>query len=276
MRMDLNASPKPEPPPAGPLAPAPLTLRKRLHLAIAQRLAVATIRALGATLRFRAVGEKEVEALRGLEKKPVVIATFHGPHFPLLYYCRGRNACTITSRSNDGLILTRILHALGYQTVRGSSSRGGVGATIELTRKVQSGVDIAIAVDGPRGPAWCVKPGVLLVARLTGRPIVPVAGCPGVHWRFQSWDRFRLPLPFSSAWLVAGEPLWVPADADDAELERLRLVLHRRLIALQLDTDRKARPWVLALPEKPKSAERPTLERYAREHAAELGLAPPG
>jgi lysophospholipid acyltransferase (LPLAT)-like uncharacterized protein len=273
--MNPESPPDRAPPPPSPAGPAPIILRKRIQLAIAQRLAVALIRSLGATLRFRAVGEREVEALRGPEKRPVLIATFHGPHFPLLYFCRGRNACTITSRSNDGLMLTRILHSLGYQTVRGSSSRGGVGATIELTRKVQAGVDIAVAVDGPRGPAWCVKPGVLLVARLTGRPIVPVAGCPGVHWRFQSWDRFRLPMPFSSAWLVAGEPMWVPPDADDAELERLRIVLHRRMIALQLDTDRKARPWVLCLPQKRKAADRPTLERFAREHAAELGLAPP-
>ncbi|HBE87742.1 MAG TPA: hypothetical protein DDW67_01180 [Elusimicrobia bacterium] len=137
-----------------------------------------------------------------------------------LAYCicahRGRRAAALVSRSSDGEFINGALRLLGYETVRGSSSKGAARALILLLRKAEEGFSLAMTPDGPKGPARKAQPGALYLAQKTGLPILPIS-C-ATAWRivFNSWDRFNFPLPFSRAAIVYGEPLKV-APGDDLE-----------------------------------------------------------
>ncbi|MEW5906903.1 MAG: lysophospholipid acyltransferase family protein [Elusimicrobiota bacterium] len=137
-----------------------------------------------------------------------------------LAYCicahRGRRVAALVSRSSDGEFINGALRLLGYETVRGSSSKGAARALILLLRKAEEGFSLAMTPDGPKGPARKAQPGALYLAQKTGLPILPIS-C-STAWRivFNSWDRFNFPLPFSRAAIVYGEPLRV-GPADDLE-----------------------------------------------------------
>lgn len=199
----------------------------------------ALIWTIGRTLRVQAPRREE-----HFQGPSLILALWHGPHFPVLWAYRGRGAFVITSRSADGEILTRILHGFGYRTVRGSSKRGGQRATIELARRLRQGADAAIAVDGPRGPRYQAKPGVVLLAKLTGAPIAPMAVGISSYWQIPSWDRYRIPKPFARAKLVPGPLMYVAAEASDQEMEELRRRLEETLRNLQdaVDAEMRAGP----------------------------------
>ena len=121
------------------------------------------------------------------------------------------------------------------QPVRGSSSRRGPQALLELTTWAERGYDLAITPDGPRGPIYVVQEGVMSLAQLTGLPIVPVSY--HVNWkiRVKSWDRFQIPLPFSHCEMIYAKPIFVPREATNAEREKLRLQLETELRAISKD-----------------------------------------
>ncbi len=121
------------------------------------------------------------------------------------------------------------------QPVRGSTSRRGHQALRELTTWARRDYDLAITPDGPRGPCYVVQEGVIALAQLTGRPIVPVSF--NLKWKIQtkSWDRFQIPLPFSRCEMIFGQPIRVPRGADEAEREKLRLELENGLKGITRD-----------------------------------------
>jgi lysophospholipid acyltransferase (LPLAT)-like uncharacterized protein len=235
----------------------PLSLKKKVQSGVAALIGTTTIRAVGMTLRMRvrfhgrdysfAEGERMLNQFRGADQQPLLFALCHGTCVPILCAWRGRGLCVITSRSADGQILARILRGLGYQTVHGSSSRGGTRALIDLARFVQKGGDAAIAVDGPRGPAECVKPGIILLSKITGRPIIPLAATSRRFWQFQSWDRFRAPFPFTAATIIGDDPIQVPPDADHEVMERKRAELELKLRSLQAEVDQHVAPKIWKL-----------------------------
>lgn len=174
---------------------------------------------------------------------PVIFATWHNRlALSLVVYRKFvqashpvRRMAALVSASRDGGLLARILELFGVQPVRGSSSRRGAQALLELTSWAERGHDLAITPDGPRGPCYRVQEGAIALAQLTGLPIVPMAYSLAWKIRLRSWDRFQIPLPFSR-WLVEfGEPIHVPRDADDTARERLRLELENRLKAMSAD-----------------------------------------
>lgn len=232
--------------------------QRRRHLSVKQRLeAFGTVmlgtslcRGVGASLRYEIRREADLETFRSPQRHPLIYAIWHGSFLPLLYYYRHHGACVVTSQSDDGQILTRILTNLGYTTVRGSSTRGGGPAVINLARQVKRGVDAIIAVDGPRGPAYQAKPGIVLLGKRTGYPIVPIIATVRSYWRFQSWDRFRLPLPFSRALLVVGDPIHVPPDAFGERIEDIRSDLERTMLRIQKETDDEMQPRIFCLPDR--------------------------
>ncbi len=144
----------------------------------------------------------------------------------------------LISQSADGELIAQVCHHLGMGTIRGSSKRGGAQALLQLLRDGEN-THVAITPDGPRGPRRQVKTGVVLLASLTGLPIVPL-GVGFTHaWRFRSWDRFAIPRPFSTIAGVLGEPLTVPPDLDDAGIEQQR----RRIEDALLAATRAAEQW---------------------------------
>jgi lysophospholipid acyltransferase (LPLAT)-like uncharacterized protein len=194
------------------------------------------LRLLRATVRIRTVNEAEIYGCwrRG---EQVILAFWHDrlALMPLVY--AGPRACIMISRHRDGELIARAVAPLGVDTVRGSSTRGWSGALKGMLRAHRGGADLAFAADGPRGPRHVAKSGAVQLARATGARIFPVAGA--VRWcvRLGSWDRLVVPLPFTRAVYVAGEPLAVPADADATAVERARQTLEERLARATADAE---------------------------------------
>ena len=209
------------------------------------RLAGAAIcmvsRAVGATLRLHVEDQSGLDA--AAEPAPVIFCLWHNRLALSVtvfnrYFLRRhpqRKMAALVSASKDGAILSRALALSGVQAVRGSSSRRGAQALLELTTWAERGYDLAITPDGPRGPRYVVQPGPISLAQITGRAILPISA--HIHWkhRLNSWDQFQIPLPFSRCDVRVGPALTVPRDADDAQREQLRLELERRMMSLAPD-----------------------------------------
>jgi lysophospholipid acyltransferase (LPLAT)-like uncharacterized protein len=141
----------------------------------------------------------------------------------------------LVSASKDGGFLTGILECFGVEPVRGSTSRRGSQAVLELTTWARRGYDLAITPDGPRGPCYVVQDGVMSLAQLTGLPIVPFSYNLSWKIRVKSWDRFQIPLPFSRCEMNMDKPIQVPREATDAEREVLRQRLETSLRSMTRD-----------------------------------------
>jgi lysophospholipid acyltransferase (LPLAT)-like uncharacterized protein len=152
-------------------------------------------------------------------------------------FFRGRGCWTIISHSKDGDMQNTIFRRFGFQTIRGSTGRGGVKAAIETVRVLRKGGELAFTPDGPRGPSGIVQEGLVLMARKSGVPVYPVAiGC-AKRWLMKSWDRYMIPKPFSKAVVVFGEPLTLTDDASPEDQEAFRLELQNRMHALEREVE---------------------------------------
>ena len=147
----------------------------------------------------------------------------------------GRGLAALISASKDGASLAAILECFQVQPVRGSSSRRGPQALLELTSWAERGYDLAITPDGPRGPCYVVQEGVMSLAQLTGLPIIPFGYYARRKIRLKSWDRFQIPLPFSRCELTLGKPVYVPRCATDAEREEIRKHLEQLMKNISRD-----------------------------------------
>ena len=141
----------------------------------------------------------------------------------------------LVSASKDGALLSHILKLFKIQAVRGSSSRRGSQALLELTTWAERGYDLAITPDGPRGPCYEIQDGIITLAQLTGLPILPLTFNLTGKFSLRSWDRFQIPLPFSRCELLVGQPLFVPRDLDDATRTKLRGELQQLMQAQAKD-----------------------------------------
>jgi lysophospholipid acyltransferase (LPLAT)-like uncharacterized protein len=182
--------------------------------------------------RFEVVGGREYyDALWGAGR-PVVFVLWHGRLLPCSYFHRHEGLATLISQHRDGDYIARVVEGWGFETIRGSSSRGGSAALRRIVRTLRGGKAMAITPDGPRGPRQKMKPGSLLAAQLAGVPVVPVTAGTDRAWWLGGWDRFLVPKPFSRIRLVYGEPIEVPRGADEVELDRLAGEVEDRLNAL--------------------------------------------
>lgn len=173
------------------------------------RLGVLVVRALGWTWRVRVSDDEDVRRLRA-EGKPIVFMLWHGQLLPLLYHHRNERVAVLISEHADGEIIARIAERLGYQTVRGSTSRGAARALLGLARVIRQGHDLAITPDGPRGPAKSLAPGAVIVAHRTGAPLIAAAVTASRAWHLKSWDRFMIPKPFAKLHVAYSVPIAVP------------------------------------------------------------------
>ena len=199
-------------------------------------VAASVIRLLRRTVRLRHHGD---EVMRGWEQRNerFILAFWHRHLLLMPYAYRGRGISVLVSQSRDGELIARTVARLGIDSSRGSSSRGGVAGMRTLLRKGVEGYDLAFTPDGPRGPAGEVQPGVILAAAATGFPIQPVAVAATRAKRLRSWDRFLVPLPFSTVHFAYGEPLRVERRGD---LEAAAIELKRRLEATEGEAERLA------------------------------------
>lgn len=156
-------------------------------------------------------------------------------HYPSKHPSR-KGVSVLTSPSKDGDILAGVMANLGMGSVRGSSSRRGSTAIRELSSLLESGVDLAITPDGPRGPKYSLGPGAVFLAQKTGVPIMPLHARYHRAIRLKTWDNFAIPLPFSRVDIVMDPYLTVDPEATDLEAERLRLETLLKEEAIRNDT----------------------------------------
>lgn len=229
--------PRPTPPPrrSGVFTPRQATFRQR----VAARAVWLCIQLVGSTMRFRK--HDGAGLFSGPQAPPrMIFALWHNrlALAPLVHRrfllgpWPGRRVAGLVSASRDGGFLARVMELFGIQPVRGSTSKRGAQALLELTRAAEAGADLVVTPDGPRGPCYKVQEGVIAAAQITGLPIVPFSY--DLRWkiRIRSWDRFQVPLPFSRCDLRSGEPVRVPRDADAAARRAARDLLEARLRAL--------------------------------------------
>ena len=138
----------------------------------------------------------------------------------------------MTSENFDGEWIARLMRRFGFRAARGSTSRGGSRALVQLRRELAGGHVAAFTVDGPRGPAGVAQRGAVFLAGATGHPVVPFHLEGSREWSVGSWDRGIIPKPFSTVAICIGEPMTVPGTTD-AVLERSRHELEERLAALE-------------------------------------------
>lgn len=170
---------------------------------------------------------------RGVRGENFIYCFWHN-RLLLMPYVHGRmrmrkNLCAMASRSKDGQLISDVLKGFGIAVARGSSSRGGETAMMEMAALLREGWDAAVTPDGPRGPIYRVQPGVVLLAQRSGVPIVPASYEAKYKVRLKSWDRFIIPLPFSPSAVVFGDPICVGAGADAGEREKIRRELEKTM-----------------------------------------------
>ena len=141
----------------------------------------------------------------------------------------------LISRSRDGEIIAAAAESLGIKTVRGSQKKGGTQASLEILDVLKEGNNVAITIDGPKGPKEVVKKGIVEIAKLSGVPIVPFAWySPSKGFiKLKTWDDFCFPLFCKKLCLLCGEPIYVDKDADDKAIEKIRKQVEDDLIMLQ-------------------------------------------
>ena len=214
------------------------SFKDRLLIRVAGLLFFVFLKLIGLTIRFEVEGWENWEAASN-GHIPIYTA-WHNTIFLSTYFWRRRGIIVMSSRSFDAEYTGRIIKRFGFGTVRGSSTRGHTGATVEMIRLMRAGRPAGFVIDGPKGPRYVAKMGAVLVAKKTGQPILPFTIAATSFWELRkSWDQTRIPKPFTRARVIIAAPIYVPADADDDALSKKRDELQHMLDELE----RKGEQW---------------------------------
>ena len=212
------------------------------------------IRLIGPTLRVEVLGVHNAVQIRNTDE-PGIGAFWHRCIFSSIWIWRNRGIVVLNTVNFDGQWTRRVVERLGFGTVQGSSSRGGVEGLTRLADCLERGQHVAFTIDGPRGPRYVAKPGPVILARRTGKPIsVFHVGVLRAHTFHKAWDLFQLPFPFSRVVLVVAPPIRVPRDADadvmkqkqdemQAALERVRDVAESWFTLNEAQRDKVRQEW---------------------------------
>jgi hypothetical protein len=221
--------------PAGPVVPRQLTWRRKA----ASALVLAVMRLMMKTWRLRWKDAALCPVLPG----PVIFCFWHN-RLALAMSANGdfvhekwpsAGLCAMISASRDGAFLASLVEPFGVVPIRGSTSRRGPQALLEATTWMEKNYSMAITPDGPRGPAYKVQEGIIHLAQLTGRPIIPLSGYTRCKLTCRSWDKFQIPLPFARCEMRWGGPLRVPRDATAESREQLRAALEKAMMEITTD-----------------------------------------
>lgn len=193
------------------------SFRQRLIIRSAGAVLYWLIRLIGSTIRFDIRGGEYIS-----ERQPQIFCFWHNRIPIATYFWRHRRIVVMSSRSFDSEYIARFIQRFGYGAARGSSTRGGKAALIQMIRAVRGGRSAAFSIDGPRGPLYEVKPGALLLSARTGAAILPFSISMDRYWQLPSWDRLQIPKPFARAVVIIGQPFCVP-ESDQPEDHQPRL-----------------------------------------------------
>jgi len=195
----------------------------------------AVVRAWSLTWRIRDNGLPPMQAS--------ILGILHGCTLLPMVRMRKHQVIALVSHHADGEIMAQALHRMGYETVRGSSTRGAPDATLQLLRNDDGRGAWVLAPDGPRGPRGSVKPGLIRLASASRRCLVPVAAVASPAKQFNSWDKFLLPMPFARVAVHYGEPMVVQKRVQKVDVEPLRLEFEERLATAEKAANEALANW---------------------------------
>lgn len=212
-------------------------LRKKLIIYAVDFLLYSTLTLIGRTIRFEEIDGWEDSDIKGFENfetalhsgKSGINSFWHNRLFLMTYFWKDRETAVMVSQSFDGEYISRTAQRFGFGVIRGSSTRGGSNALKQMLKLSEEGIEMTLTVDGPKGPKYKVKPGVINLAKQTGKPIFPILAEAKKFWSINSWDNLQIPKPFTKAKIFFGEPVVVPKNADDNEFKAKQKELQRKL-----------------------------------------------
>ena len=188
------------------------------------------VRCICITLRFHKENAEGITPNSGGS----ILVTWHGRSLIPAWLLRDKGCWALISLSKDGEMQNNIFQRFGFQTIRGSTGRGGVRGALQAARKVKEGGVLAFTPDGPRGPTHKVQLGVILMAEKSGAPIVPIGCSANGRWLFKkSWDSYMIPKPFAKAYYLVGEPIYIPPGQNEAQRMVFATVVESAINALE-------------------------------------------
>ena len=223
--------------------PLRLSRSQRLKAGVIAAAGYPLVEALGRTLSWSVEGLSHFDDAVRSGRAPI-LALWHGRILPATLFWRDRGIVAMTSANFDGEWTARLMARFGYRAARGSTSRGGSRALVQLRRELAAGHPVAFTVDGPRGPARVIQQGAIFLAGATARPIIPFHIEAARSWTLRSWDAAQIPQPFSRVAVVIGAPVFVEGRSDE-ELA----VAHGRLQAVFGQLESRAKHLSGQLPE---------------------------
>ena len=219
--------------------PAPLEQYKpsqRLFVKISAFILYYLIYLIGLTMKWEMSGGTGKRGAVAPEQ-PLIYVFWHNRILPATWFFRRLGIVVMTSQSYDGEIIARLIQHFGYGASRGSATRGGTKALREMASCLAAGFDTAFTIDGPKGPIYIAKPGAIQLAKLTGCPVLPVCQTPSNYWELKSWDRFKIPKPFSRGLIAYAPPIYVARDSSEADMEAKQAELQSTLERLHRESE---------------------------------------
>lgn len=197
-------------------------MRKFINDRIYRVLMIVLVALIAFTTRKTWVNRHILEAYHR-EGKSFIAGLWHNNILCFTQPLGGMGLAGMISQSRDGENIAYVCAFFGLKPVRGSTARGALGATRALLRALNQGGSIALTPDGPRGPRYVMQPGITALAGRAGVPIVPMACAASRMIEFNSWDRMKLPLPFSRVIYYVGDPIWPEGKGQDEAATRQRV-----------------------------------------------------
>ena len=212
--------------------------RERFIIRAADLSFYSAIRGICSTLRWEVQGREHLDTVLDSGHRPI-FTSWHACILAATWYWRNRGIVVMSSVSRDAEYTGRVIKRFGYGTARGSATRGGGRALAEMAQCLDAGMEAGFTIDGPRGPAYVAKPGAVTLARHTGQAILPFHIAASSYIEFPSWDRLQVPLPFTRAVSLIGEPIYVPREATSEEVANRQAAVQAALDSLR----REAEAW---------------------------------
>lgn len=206
-----------------------LPWHRRVQIPIIAAVVYGIIRILGPTFRYETLGEVPINNLTA-QKQPLIWTFWHRCIIPIAWYGRNRGIVIMNTTAFDGQWTRKVIEWLGYGTAQGSSSRGGLRGLQVMAQRIKEGLDCGFTIDGPRGPRYVAKVGPVLLARMTGAPIIVFhVGVDRGTTIEKTWDHFCVPHLFTRAVMIGAPPIWVPRDADSGTIKAKHEEMQREL-----------------------------------------------
>lgn len=212
------------------------SLKDWLHIHILPVFAWFFFQIMTFSFKIRFLGREYIDQVRE-KNENIIFAAWHGRQFLLIPCLPKEHLCAMSSTSRDGMMQANIIKKFHFSVIPGSSKKSPARALIGNIRKILSGFDTVIAVDGPTGPLYQVKPGAIFMSKKTGAPIIPVVFSASPAIELKSWDRYLLPFPLAKCIMIFGKPFYPDPDLSEKAVQEESEALGKTLTHLKKQAD---------------------------------------